>query len=144
MEGDGVVETHKMGDGVADVEQHPNVTILSGGNEADGDGDMKEDLENGGNYEAVDTDFDPFADDGLDKTATSSIVHSPVHLQWKDLAYIANASHGCLPGRKKKNQEVKSTEKLILSGVSGTVFPGQMLAIMGSSGAGVDWVFPRS
>mmetsp|Transcript_15705 Transcript_15705/g.64188 ORF Transcript_15705/g.64188 Transcript_15705/m.64188 type:complete len:461 (-) Transcript_15705:872-2254(-) len=137
MEGDvegGVVETHKLGAEAEGVEHNPHVTVVGEGSEADGD--MKRDLENGGNYEAVDTDFDPFADDGLETTAASSIVHSPVHLQWSDLAYIANASKGCLPGRKKEHQEVKSTEKLILSGVSGSVYPGQMLAIMGSSGAG--------
>eukprot|EP00189_Rhodosorus_marinus_P012759 CAMPEP_0184738390 /NCGR_PEP_ID=MMETSP0315-20130426/1043_1 /TAXON_ID=101924 /ORGANISM="Rhodosorus marinus, Strain UTEX LB 2760" /LENGTH=689 /DNA_ID=CAMNT_0027206073 /DNA_START=198 /DNA_END=2267 /DNA_ORIENTATION=- len=131
-----VVETPQTGDGVAGVEHYPTETVLSEKNEADGDDDMDRDLENGGYYEAVDTGFDPFADDGLEKTATSSILHSPVHLQWTDLAYIANASKGCLPGRKKKHQEVKATEKQILSGVSGAVFPGQMLAIMGSSGAG--------
>jgi len=89
------------------------------------------DLEDGtGKYETVDTDFDPFGVDDY-RNNVSSAVNQPVHLQWQDLQYVAKSTKGlpCMPGKK-------ASEKVILSSVSGEVFPGQILAIMGSSGAG--------
>eukprot|EP00188_Purpureofilum_apyrenoidigerum_P002320 Plantae.Rhodophyta-Purpureofilum_apyrenoidigerum.ctg24313.p1 GENE.Plantae.Rhodophyta-Purpureofilum_apyrenoidigerum.ctg24313~~Plantae.Rhodophyta-Purpureofilum_apyrenoidigerum.ctg24313.p1 ORF type:complete len:660 (-),score=140.77 Plantae.Rhodophyta-Purpureofilum_apyrenoidigerum.ctg24313:124-2103(-) len=87
-------------------------------------------FENGEKYDTVDTDFDPFGVDDY-KSTVSSVVNQPVHLKWQDLRYVAKSAKGlpCLPGKS-------SSEKVVLNGVSGEVYPGQILAIMGSSGAG--------
>ncbi|KAJ8091117.1 hypothetical protein PM082_024598 [Marasmius tenuissimus] len=57
-----------------------------------------------------------------------------VTVRWNNVSYIIPGAKGWL-NRKKDAQEANS-DKVILDGVSGRVVPGQMMAILGPSGAG--------
>ena len=67
------------------------------------------------------------ADDGRKRTPCKN----PVQISWKDITIRAMPPKGrCVPKNALKEPED------IIRGVSGTVQPGQFLAIIGASGAG--------
>eukprot|EP01101_Sappina_pedata_P004816 TRINITY_DN2092_c0_g1_i2.p1 TRINITY_DN2092_c0_g1~~TRINITY_DN2092_c0_g1_i2.p1 ORF type:complete len:648 (-),score=245.09 TRINITY_DN2092_c0_g1_i2:107-2050(-) len=63
-------------------------------------------------------------------TTSFRMLRNPLTLTWENVNYIIPQTIGCLPGRRKV------VEKQILFNVSGCVKPGELLAIMGSTGAG--------
>jgi ABC-type multidrug transport system ATPase subunit len=72
-------------------------------------------------------------DMGLDlNQLNSNRTRNPIHLTWENIVVTAT-----IPAQKRCCKVLKpETEKQIIKGVSGTVPPGQFLAIIGASGAG--------
>lgn len=68
----------------------------------------------------------------LEESETSTRRPTPVDLAWKDLHFTVPLS----VKKSRKGDASPPTEKVILKGMSGMVRSGQMLAVMGSSGAG--------
>ncbi|KIK59076.1 hypothetical protein GYMLUDRAFT_44816 [Collybiopsis luxurians FD-317 M1] len=66
---------------------------------------------------------------GYDKSATGNVA-----VQWTDVSYIVPASTNSL--WRKRSSSGFNDDKVILDSVSGYVKPGQMMAILGPSGAG--------
>jgi len=73
-------------------------------------------------------DVQPEMGEGLETIQT---IKELVQLSWHDISIVANPP----TGRCKPRGGIKEP-KTIIDGVSGTVMPGQFLAIIGASGAG--------
>ncbi|EPQ58693.1 hypothetical protein GLOTRDRAFT_115012 [Gloeophyllum trabeum ATCC 11539] len=70
--------------------------------------------------------------DGLGKSGGVSVV-------WTDVNYVvlrSGSEWGAFFGRRRKREDGFNDDKVVLDGVSGRVEPGQMMAILGPSGAG--------
>jgi len=65
----------------------------------------------------------------LSKSLSRRSGNGPLHLAWKNLDY------SLAPGGKKKNAD-DNPPKIILADVSGSLKPGQLLAVLGPSGSG--------
>lgn len=63
----------------------------------------------------------------------SKYVTEPVDLTWRDLSLTVPVK---ATGRSRAHGKAAPTEKTIISGTTGNVHSGQMLAVMGASGAG--------
>ncbi|KIP10262.1 hypothetical protein PHLGIDRAFT_101348 [Phlebiopsis gigantea 11061_1 CR5-6] len=61
-----------------------------------------------------------------------------IAIAWTDISYFVQTHHGVLPlpPWSRKAREDMNEQKVVLDNVSGRVEPGQMLAILGPSGAG--------
>lgn len=87
--------------------------------------------------DGTDIAFDPYfaTRENMDRPSSTKYNRQPVTLQWEDLKFevpVGRSATGlpCLKGAEDKGM------KTILSGCSGDIRPGGLLAIMGSSGAG--------
>lgn len=65
-----------------------------------------------------------------DKYQQGQSIRVPITLTWEDIGFAVKVPQRKCPPRGPK------TKKTILQNVSGVVKPGQMLAIIGSTGAG--------
>ncbi|KAF9265883.1 hypothetical protein L218DRAFT_997259 [Marasmius fiardii PR-910] len=63
----------------------------------------------------------------------SSLDGGGVTVEWNNISYVIRGSQAWF---KRKNAEAISNDKVVLDAVSGRVLPGQMMAILGPSGAG--------
>ncbi|KAL0572574.1 hypothetical protein V5O48_009394 [Marasmius crinis-equi] len=59
-----------------------------------------------------------------------------VTVEWINVSYVIPGAQGWLKRRRRKDAQEPNSDKVILDAVSGRVFPGQMMAILGPSGAG--------
>ena len=63
-----------------------------------------------------------------DQQMKQNMTKNPIQLSWEDITIRAKINEGKICGEKV------ITNKLIIDNVSGTVQPGQFLAIIGASG----------
>ncbi|KAL2633890.1 hypothetical protein R1flu_005369 [Riccia fluitans] len=82
-------------------------------------------------------------EDGSHIAMSSSIYGSTlvqIQLKFEDIQYKVTLgpriTASSIFKRPRRNQQQHGTEKVVLNGVSGSVFPGEILALMGPSGSG--------
>lgn len=70
------------------------------------------------------------------KSTVRKMKKKPIQISWENIVISAEIKKGGCCGGKPKDGEPAVESKPIIRGVSGTVMPGQFLAIIGASGAG--------
>ena len=68
------------------------------------------------------------------KATVKKMKKKPIQISWEDIEIYAEIKKGGCCGAKPKEGEPLIEKKPIIRGVSGTVMPGQFLAIIGASG----------
>jgi hypothetical protein len=83
------------------------------------------------NYQSTAIDVSSSANDHL-------IVDHPLTMSWRDINVSADVISRNRGWFKRKKNEVTITKQLLFN-VSGHAVPGKIIAIMGSSGAGINY-----
>lgn len=68
------------------------------------------------------------------KSTVRKMKKKPIQISWENIVISAEIKKGGCCGGKPKDGEPAVETKPIIRGVSGTVMPGQFLAIIGASG----------
>ncbi|KAK0455220.1 uncharacterized protein EV420DRAFT_1644864 [Desarmillaria tabescens] len=70
------------------------------------------------------------------KASDDDLGNGNIPVVWSDISYLVSTDHSVFGGFRKKKRDDGDGTKVVLDSVSGRVLPGQIMAILGPSGAG--------